>query len=373
MDFRRSYRGIGWPFQPMTQGVGAMEDPGSCYMHAEVNEGPQVVQRVMDSESQKVRAIAAELGRRDIRHIVLAARGTSDNAAQLARYVFEYINGIPVSLAAPSIYTIYGGDVRLKDALVIGISQSGEGLDVLEVVKRARASGGMTIAITNNSGSALAAEADHVIECRAGVEKSVAATKTYIGQLAGIYLLSLTWAKRGDLLGQMARMPRYLEAALTMEGLIRDIVPRYRYMNECVVAGRGFNYSTALEAALKMKETCYVGSQPYSSADFLHGPIAMIDEGFPVFLIAPPGKTLPGLAELSQKLVDRRAETVVLGSSPEILAAATVALRMPAEMEEVLTPLSYIVPMQLFSCHLALTRGLNPDRPRGLSKVTLTR
>lgn len=342
-------------------------------MHSEIYEGPQVVQRVLDLESERVAAIVAELSRRDIRHIVIAARGTSDNAAQLARYVCEYVNGIPVSLAAPSIYTLYGGEVRLDDALVIGISQSGEGPDVLEVVRKARASGAMTIAITNNPGSALALEAGNVIECRAGAEKSVAATKTYIAQLTGIYLLSLMWAKRNDLLASLAHVPRRIEEALAMESQIGAVVPRYRYMTECVVAGRGFNYCTALEAALKMKETCYVGSQPYSSADFLHGPIAMVDEGFPVFLIAPPGKTLPGLMELGRRLSERRAETIVLSSSPEMLDMATVPLKVPFELDEVLTPLAYIVPMQLFSCYLALTRGINPDRPRGLNKVTLTR
>ncbi|NPV53078.1 MAG: SIS domain-containing protein [Firmicutes bacterium] len=348
-------------------------DYHSYHMHREIMEEPQVVARMMEMEGDKIRGLARIVRERDIGCIVIAARGTSDNAAQLARYLFEYINGVPVSLAAPSIYTLYGAKVKLDKALVLGVSQSGEGLDVVEVVKHAREAGAVTIGITNNEGSALARTAEHAIFCRAGEEKSVAATKTYVAQLVGFYMLSLEWAGRSDLLGELARMPGYMERVLAMEEGIRGIVPRYRYMKECVVTGRGFNYCTALEAALKVKETCYVGSQPYSVADFLHGPIAIIEEGFPTFVIAPPGKAFPNVMELCAELRDRKAETIVLSSAPEILEMGTVPLKIPFELDEVLTPLVYIAPMQLFSFHLALVKGLNPDQPRGLKKVTLTR
>ncbi|HHV61321.1 MAG TPA: SIS domain-containing protein [Firmicutes bacterium] len=345
----------------------------SYHMYREILEEPQAVARMVEMEGDKIRGLARILRERDIDCIVIAARGTSDNAAQLAKYLFEYINGVPVSLAAPSIYTLYGARVKLDKALVLGVSQSGEGLDVVEVVKHAREAGAVTIGITNNEGSALARTAEHTIFCRAGEEKSVAATKTYVTQLMAFYMLSFEWAGRSDLLGELSRAPEYLDRVLTMEEGIREIVPRYRYMKECVVTGRGFNYSTALEAALKVKETCYVGSQPYSVADFLHGPIAIVEEGFPVFVIAPPGKAFPNFMELCTKLRTRKAETIVLSSAPEILDISTVPLRIPFELEEVLTPLVYITPMQLFSFHLALVKGFNPDRPRGLKKVTVTR
>lgn len=342
------------------------------HMHAEILEQPQAIARTLRIEEGNVRAVARAIRETDIEFVVVAARGTSDNAGQLAKYLIEYINGRAVSMAAPSIHTLYRASLKLDKALVLGISQSGEGPDVVRVLEQARAGGAITVGITNNEDSVMARTVEYPILCRAGLERSVAATKTFLTQLMALYMLSFLWADRGDLFGELREIPQYVERVLTMEEVIQNKAERYRYMSECVVIGRGLNYCTAFEAALKMKETSYVVAEPYSSADFLHGPVALIEEGFPAFLVAPPGEAFRDMAALMEELKKRGAETIVLSSNPEILTGATTAFAVPFEVREVFTPLVYTVPLQLFSYHLARVKGLDPDRPRGLKKVTLT-
>ncbi|MGE5553570.1 MAG: SIS domain-containing protein [Betaproteobacteria bacterium] len=345
----------------------------SYHMFQEILEEPQTVARTVEAELENVRKIVRLVRARKIEYVLIAARGTSDNAAQFAKYLFEVVNGVPVSLAAPSVYTVYKASLKsLRRSLVLSISQSGEGLDVIEVVRAAREGGALTVAVTNNRSSTLARSAEHVIVGSAGEERSVAATKTYLAQLVALVLLSSAWADREDLLNGLRQLPAQIEQTLSMEERIKSVVPRYRYMSDCVVIGRGFNYCTALEAALKIKETCYVGSQPYSSADFLHGPIAVVEEGFPVFVIAPPGKAFPSVLGVAEELVQRKAELVALTSDPGLLGKATVPLPVPVQVDETLSPLLYVVPMQLLAYHLTVIKGLNPDRPRGLTKVTRT-
>ncbi|HHY46761.1 MAG TPA: SIS domain-containing protein [Firmicutes bacterium] len=341
-------------------------------MLREIFEEPEALRRFLENESPKVNEIANAIRSRRISNVVIAARGTSDNAGQLAKYLFEYVNRKPVSLAAPSIYTLYGGALDLADSLVLGISQSGEGPDVNEVVRKAREAGALTVGVTNNADSQLARTVEYSILCHAGVERSVAATKTYVTELAALYALSFAWASRDDLQNQLRSAIEDSGRVLETASVIRPLVERYRYMTQCVVLGRGFNYSTVLESSLKLKETCYIVSEPYSSADFMHGPIALIEQGFPAFLIAPPGKTMPGMVELTDKLLERGAEVVVISSSEALLKKATTPVKMPVEVPEVLSPLLYIIPMQLFSYYLAVTKGFNPDQPRGLKKVTMT-
>ena len=342
-------------------------------MLGEIREEPEALARLLEGGMPGIKKISDTLKSRRLTNVVVAARGTSDHAGQLAKYIFEYVNEIPVSLSAPSIYTLYEGNLRLDESLVLGISQSGEGPDVAEVIRRARRGGASTVAITNNMDSLLAREAEFTIDCHAGVEKSVAATKTYLTELAAIYLLSFSLAGRDDLLGELRSAIAQSKQALEVEPYVASIAPRYRYMDHCVILGRGFNYCTVFEASLKLKETCYVVAEPYSSADFLHGPIALIEPGFPAFLIAPPGKTYPGMVDLHEKLIERGAETVVISSVDALVKKATIPIRLPVEAPEYLTPLFYIVPMQLLSYYLAITKGFDPDKPRGLRKVTMTR
>ncbi|MGQ9523574.1 MAG: SIS domain-containing protein [Armatimonadota bacterium] len=340
----------------------------------EIREQPAAFSRVLELEWSTAQEIAREVRRRDIRFVVIAARGSSDNAAAFGKYLLEIENGLPVSLAAPSVMGLYGARMRLEQCLVIGISQSGEALDVTEVLAGSREMGATTVAITNTEGSAMAQAAEHVMLCRAGEERSVAATKTYLNSLGALYLLSAALGGRTPGLFDLVRsLPNRLDRVLAMEEQIRSRVERYRYMDECVVISRGLNLATAYEIALKLTETCYLVAEPYSSSDFMHGPIAMVENGFPCFLFAPEGVCLSGMVELARQLRDRQAEVVVFSESRDVLDCAVTRFSMPDGTPELLSPPVYAVAGQLFACWLSVTRGLNPDAPRGLRKVTRTR
>ncbi len=347
-------------------------------MLQEIREQPAVLERTLRSGLASITALRRVLLKRPPRLIVLVARGTSDNAAQFARYLLEITTGIPVSLAAPSIFTLYNATLDLRDVLVVAISQSGESTDTNLVLEKARAQGALTVGIVNEPASTLARRAGHVLQVRAGRERSVAATKTYAGQLLMVYLLAYALGARlapDDL----RRIPQWTAAALRLESEIQERAERYRFMERAVVVARGLNYSNAFEFALKLMETCYVMTEGFSSADLLHGPIAMLEAEFPVFLFAPAGPGWPGLRELLRRLSGLKADTLVITdrSSPAATAALAricvpVALASGRAPADLYTPIPYIVPAQLFAAHLAQIKGLDPDRPRALKKVTRT-
>ena len=342
-------------------------------MQREIFEQPQAVAQAVERNVMPVTALVEALREREVRHVVIAARGTSDHAATYAKYLIEIVCGIPVSLAAPSVYTLYDATVNLAGSLVIGISQSGQATDVVQTLSNARAGGALTACVTNSEGSPLTRVSEHTLLCHAGEEKAVAATKTYTASLAVVALLAGQWANDVVLLNHLRRVPEQMRQMLPLDEAITRAVERYRYMPECAVLARGLNQATGLEAALKMTETSYLLAKAYSMADFLHGPIAMIKEGFPCLLFAPDGRAYPSMTELALKLRERGAELIVVARDPEILALATTPIEIPIEADEKISPLLYIVPGQLWACRLALSRGQNPDRPRGLNKVTQTR
>jgi glucosamine--fructose-6-phosphate aminotransferase (isomerizing) len=338
-------------------------------MLEEIGQQPVALERTIRLENKRITRFAAALKNNPPRLIVLVARGSSDNAALFGRYLLEISTGIPVSLAAPSIHTLYHTRMNLRDTLVIGISQSGEGVDINLVLENSKRCGARTLAITNEAESTMARLADETFVIRAGREKSVAATKTYTGQLLMFHLLAQALNRvRGH---EVERLPELAAAALRLRPQIAAMVERYAFMNHCVVVGRGLNYSNAYEFAIKLMETCYVVAERFSSADFLHGPIALVEHRFPIFLFAPPGKTFDGMKDLLGRLTNLGAETVVLSSDATMLKAATRAIRLP-RMNELLTPIPYIIPAQLFTALLAEAKGLSPDQPRSLSKVTRT-
>jgi glucosamine--fructose-6-phosphate aminotransferase (isomerizing) len=342
-------------------------------MLEEIRQQPEALARTLRAEWRSTERLRASFAKRRPQLIVLAARGTSDNAAQFGRYLLEITTGIPVSLAAPSVATLYGAQVKYGDALVVAISQSGESTDTNVVLEQAKASGARTVGITNEAGSTLARLADHVILVRAGKEKSVAATKTYTGQILAFYLLAYALGaklKPADL----ERIPAWAATALTLEPAVTALAPRFRFMEQAVVVGRGLNYANAFEFALKMMETCYVVAERFSSADFLHGPIALVERGFPMFLFAPSGVTWPTMAEMLAKLKQLRAETLVVTDrmNPEAKERATCELIIPARIPELYTVIPYIIPAQIFAARLAAEKGLDPDQPRTLSKITRT-
>jgi glucosamine--fructose-6-phosphate aminotransferase (isomerizing) len=305
---------------------------------------------------------------------MIAARGTSDHAAVYATYLLAAFNGLPVALATPSLYTWYRQSPKLGNALVIGISQSGQSEDIVEVLAEAKRQGAVTAAVTNEPGSPLSASVDHVLPLGAGPERAVAATKTYTSTLAVLALLSAELEGDAERLGWLDRLP--VLVADTIERCTEPAQAAARVhagMDRCVILSRGFNYATALEIALKMKELAYVTTVPYSSADFMHGPVAILEPGYPVLLVAPSGELAPQLAALVPGLRARGAEVIAIGNTGEVLDAAGTRLPIAPALPEWLSPLAAVVPGQMLAAGLAVAKGWDPDHPRGLSKVTITR
>lgn len=338
----------------------------------EIMEQPAVLRQLIDLEYPRIREIARELHGHNFHTVLIAARGTSDNAATYAKYLFGSMNRLPVALAAPSLYTIYHTPPKLRDTLVIGISQSGMSPDIVAVIEEARRQGMPTLAITNTPESRLAQASWRVITCRAGEERSVAATKTYTAELMALALLSVALAEDEARLQQVKSIPDAVAATLELGEMIAARAERYRYMTHCVVIGRGYNYATAFELALKLKELTYVGTTPYSSADFLHGPIAVVEPGFPVLAIATQGRVLADMRQLLHELRARQAELLVISDDAPTLQHVQTPIHLPVPVEEWLSPITAIVPGQLLAYHLALAKGLDPQSPRGLRKVTET-
>jgi glutamine---fructose-6-phosphate transaminase (isomerizing) len=345
----------------------------------EIREQPSVLEAALREELGTFRQLCARFEKERPRFIVLAARGTSDNAAQFGRYLIEITTGIPVSLAAPSVFTLYRAELDFREVLYVGLSQSGESTDVNTCIRRARELGAVTLGITNNPEGALARTAERVALLHAGAESSVAATKTWVAQLMGMYLLA--WSLGAELtLEQIRRLPDYAAAALALEPQLADRAQRYVFAEKAIVVGRGFNYSNALEFALKLMETCYVMADSFSSADFLHGPIAIAERGIPAFAFAPPGPTWPGISETLARLASAGSSPMVITDQrnteacahrPAIVVPAPDGCE-PALPVDTLTPIPYAVPAQLLAAHIAEQKGLNPDRPRMLEKITLT-
>jgi glutamine---fructose-6-phosphate transaminase (isomerizing) len=343
-------------------------------LHSEIFEQPDRIRSLLKTHKSTVLRIAEAIEKRQVRYVFLAARGTSDNAGRYANYLLGARNGLPLALATPSLFTYYRQPPELKDALVIGISQSGQSPDIVSVLSEARRQGCPTLTITNEPDSPLAAASDFVLGLNAGKEKAVAATKTYTAELMAIALLSTALhgqAKAWEELGQVAG---WMETALEQDAHIAEAVQRYRYINRTVVLGRGFNYATAFEWALKLKELSYIIAEPYSSADFLHGPIAMLERGFPVMAVASRGKVLAPMVQMIRQLKhDFQAELVVISNDSKALALAGTPLPIPAEVPEWLSPLINILPAQLFAYYLTKVKGYDPDHPRSIHKVTETR
>lgn len=338
-------------------------------MLQEISEQPDVLERTIAAEREKLVKIGDFLRQKDIDLIVLVARGSSDNASLFGRYLLEVTTGIPVSLAAPSVYTLYNAKMRLKRAVVIGVSQSGEGDDINHVLESAKDSGAFTLGITNEAESTMAKLADETLLIHAGREKSVAATKTYTGQMLHFYLLaSVVGDKRID----YHKIPELTSKSLQLKATVEEISQRYAFMENCVVVGRGMNYGNSYELALKLMETCYVVAERFSSADFFHGPLAIVERRFPVVLFAPAGVTKKSNVELLRRLKELNADSLSITNDEEIAGLSSLSIRMPIDLDEFLSPIPFIVPAQLFAAYLAEAKGLDPDAPRSLAKVTKT-
>jgi glutamine---fructose-6-phosphate transaminase (isomerizing) len=339
-------------------------------MRSELGESPAVVERVLKDGATEVAAVAAAMREREVDVAVVAARGTSDHAAIYAQYILGARNGLLVAPAAPSLYSLYGAPPRVGSAVVIGISQSGRSPDVVAVLEHSRAQGALTVAITNEADSELATVADHLIELRAGAELAVAATKTYLAEIAVLAMLSSALSGDAESAAELQAVPGALRLALEEEPAIARLAAEWATEEGCAVIARGFHYATAREWALKLKELARVLADPYSAADFQHGPIALLEPGYAVLAVATSGPALAGMVEQLERYRGGEARLLVLSDVAAVRDLGDgIAVPMVPEW---LSPLVAIVPAQLFAYHLARARGLDTETGRNLAKVTLT-
>ncbi len=341
-------------------------------LYTEIMEQPGVIGQLLAGQWKTVQTIAAEIRQRQPAYAFLAARGTSDNAGRYANYLWGAHNRLPVALAAPSLFTFYEQPPLLSNALVVGVSQSGKSPDIVRVIEEGKTQGCLTLTLTNVPDSPLARAADFVVDLQCGEEKAVAATKTYTAELAAIAMLSVALAVDETRLAELQRAPDWMRQVLALDAEIARLAERYRYMQRCAVIGRGFNYCTAFEWSLKIKELTYVTAEPYSSADFRHGPIAIVEQGFPMLVVIPSGKVSGDLMDLLKTLRGQGAELIVISDQPEALALAQSPFQLPTGIPEWLSPLIAILPAQLFAYHLTRVKGYNTEAPRSIRKVTET-
>lgn len=341
-------------------------------LKSEIFSQPKVLSKQLGNVDEIAR-VAEEIRKRKLAFVFLTARGTSDNAGLYAKYLWGAANKLPIALAAPSQFNIYKSPPRLSGSIVVGISQSGQSPDIVSVLEEGKRQGVLTLAITNDVTSPLAKAADLVIDIEAGEEKAVAATKTYTAELMIIAILSALLDNATKRLAELERVPELIRQVLELDSEIDRIVERYRYMQQCVVLGRGYNYATAFEWSLKLKELAYVAAGSYSSADFQHGPIAIVSQGFPVLAVAPQGEVHANmLAQLTYLVNEYKVELLVISNEKQTLGLAHSPIELPEKLPEWLSPIVAIVPAQLFSYHLTRAKGLDAEKPRGLMKVTKT-
>jgi glucosamine--fructose-6-phosphate aminotransferase (isomerizing) len=343
------------------------------WLESELREQPAALATLLDSEADRAREVAQAFHRDDIRYIVIASRGSSSNAARYAQYLLGRANRVPVMFATPSLYTIYEQPPRLDGAIVVGISQSGASPDVASVLAEARRQGRPTIALTNDAASPLAQQADALLPLDAGEERAVAATKTYLNSLGAIALLFAAISEDEVALDELKAMPEILEQQITLSLETAPPLDEYREAVGATVVARGVNYGTAFEIALKIRELSGLVVEAYSPADLMHGPIAAIQPGWPVIVVAPTGPARPSVEELAVPLKERGARVIAVSDVSAVLRRAQTKLPLVPRVPEWLSPMTAVIPGQVTAMRLAQLRGLDIDSPPGLRKVTLTR
>jgi glucosamine--fructose-6-phosphate aminotransferase (isomerizing) len=341
-------------------------------LEKEIFQQPEVIKNLVSTKSSQISTLAETLRKIPPQFILLAARGTSDNAAIYAKYLLSGINNIPVGLAMPSLFTLYRSMPVLDDGLVIGISQSGQTPDVRAVLEEAQRQGVPTISITNAEDAPIASIADFNIILDAEEEKSVAASKTYTAQLTIVAMLSAYLSGDEQLIADLDILHDYVNEALSQKPVMETIAERFSKKNHIAIVGRGYNHCTTHEIALKIKELSYMVAQPYSAADFRHGPIAMLEKDFPVLAIAVKGKALSDMEDMIEAIRWTDADLVVMSNAQWLHKHTDNPILLPDELPEWLSPIVGTVPGQLLALHLSIAKGIDPDKPRGLQKVTLT-
>ncbi len=338
----------------------------------EIHEQPQAIQDTLVEGATDIVQLATRLQEENIRHVLLVARGTSDNAASYARYLFGTVNSVLVTSLAASLFTVYRANLDLRNTLVLGISQSGAATDVIDVLKIARAKGALTAALTNTAESPISRVAEMSLLTRASKKRSVVATKTYTSALAMLHQLSAHWAGDTEMADSIKTVPGLMHQVLEQEPQIQEHSERYRFLATCIVLARGLNFCTAQEISLKLAECALVVPAAFSAADFMHSAIATVQQDVPCILIAPTGEALGSMLELAMELEQRDAEILIISNDLSLLEIGAVAFELPTEMPEPLSPMVAVVIGQLLAYHVALYKGLDPDHPPGRQKVTRT-
>jgi glucosamine--fructose-6-phosphate aminotransferase (isomerizing) len=347
------------------------ERPGRM-MAAEIAEQPDVLRHVLREGVPHIQKVATAIARKRPRFVLLSARGSSDHAALYAKYLLEIRLGLPCGLSSMSTTTAYGAVPDLTDVLVVVVSQSGSSPDLVASSRAARSAGALTLAVTNNPDSPLAAVCEYHLDVMAGPEQALPATKSYTAALLSLYLL-VVGLGGGDGVRAAGILPDLADQIVARTDEVGTLASRYRFADRMVITSRGYGYPTAKEAALKLMETSYIPALAYSGADLLHGPLAMVDNVSPVIAVVPDGKGGEALRPVLDRLRGRGADLVVIGSGAEV-ENASAGFVLPTEgVPEDLQPVLEILPLQLLAYEVTIARGQDPDAPRALAKMTETR
>ncbi|NLZ36440.1 MAG: SIS domain-containing protein [Clostridiales bacterium] len=349
-------------------------------LEKEIREQPVTLAQVRSTNDAALKALIADIKAYGVDNVYISARGTSDHASIYFQYLLGVYVGVPAALATPSVVTAYNGKLKFKNALVIGVSQSGAAADALEIVRRGNESGAITVAVTNNLDSPLAKEAKHHLYCGVGKETSIAATKTFTAQLLLLGYFAAYWADCKELLDALDKVPAAVGTLLDYQpDKVLEMVKRYRFLDNAVVLGRGYNYPIALEGALKILETNRVRMKGYPISDFHHGPIAQVHENDLSIVIAAKGPVLGDAKTIIEKLHGVGSEVLIISDDEETLALSKYNLRLPdIDVEAPATPdvvsvFTAAVTMQLMACKLTDIRDVDPDASKVLNKVTITK
>ncbi len=343
-------------------------------LEKEIREQPEALSRVVDENMDTVRAAVEKAKALGVHQIYLTARGTSDHACIYAQYLFAIFAGVPCALATPSVITQYGARMDLSGMMVVGVSQSGMAEDVLAVLEAGRACGAVTVSITNNRSSRLAAASDYHLYCGCGPETSIAATKTFTTQMTLLGLLAAIWAGNDRLIDDLRRVHLYVDEMIrTKYDEIYSLAEKYRDIPGAILLGRGVSYCIALEGALKMLETNKLSMKGYPISDFHHGPIAQVKSGDVVFVLAPKGKTSHDADSIIDKLLGIGADIVVVTDDPREAPAGTTPFLIPSTGSEFTFPQVSVIFFQLLACCMTLIRGIDPDAATVIKKITITK
>jgi glutamine---fructose-6-phosphate transaminase (isomerizing) len=356
--------------------TGPQASPVTSKMRVDVTDIPSVVERLVADGQAAFAGVGAAIGRARPAWASIVARGSSDHAAVYSQYLLEAYLRLPTGLALPSVTTVYRSPIAWRGGLVIAISQSGESPDVRRVLEAARAGGALTVAITNEPASPLARAADHVLDCHAGAERAIPATKTYVGCLAVAARLVAELEPASDLAAALPRLAGTLAGVIERsdawlgDGDGVELVGELAVAERALMVSRGFNLATALEVALKLKEACGKFAVGYSSADVMHGPMALAMPSVPMVVFRPDGPMGLAIDEATAAAEARGVRPWVIGEARP--STRQRALALAPDLPESLTPLAYVLPGQLLTDRLAARLGVNPDAPAGLAKVTRT-